>query len=106
MKFCSANGSNAVQLQWTDAAEQDLEHIHTHYENEAGSLIAVDNILHILHAAETLRELPNRSRPGRVPGTRELVLQNLPFILPYRVKGGCIQVLRVFHTARQHPAEW
>ena len=95
-----------MQLQWTDAAEQDLDNIHTHYEQTAGCLIAVENILNILRAAETLLVLPNRSRPGRVSGTRELVLQDLPFIVPYRVKGDRIQVLRVFHTARQQPAEW
>jgi toxin ParE1/3/4 len=95
-----------VQLQWTDAAEQDLEQIHDYYKQVAGSRIAADNILNILHAAEALRDMPNRSRPGRVPGTRELVLLNLPFLLPYRVQNNCIQVLRVFHMARQHPAEW
>ena len=48
--------------------------------------------------------MPNRSRPGRIPGTRELVLLNLPFLLPYRVQNNCIQVLRVFHMARQPSA--
>ncbi len=52
-----------------------------------------------------LCEHPYIGRPGRAPGTRELVLPNLPFIIPYQVKGDQLQILRVYHTARQWPAE-
>jgi toxin ParE1/3/4 len=60
--------------------------------------------LHILHNVEAL--LPNHpgmGRPGRVPGTRELVIPKTPFIVPYRVEGDRIQILRVFHGARRWP---
>jgi len=40
-------------------------------------------------------------RPGRVPETRELVIQ--PYIVAYRVKGGIVQILRVLHSAREWP---
>lgn len=53
-----------------------------------------------------LRNHPHMGRPGRVPGTRELVLPNLPFIIPYQVKGDQLQILRVYHTARQWPVEF
>jgi toxin ParE1/3/4 len=95
-----------VQLQWTEAAEQDLEQINAYYTEQAGSRIAAGNVLAIISNANTLLEMPNRSRPGRVPNTRELVLQDLPFLLPYRVAGDSIQILRVFHTARQQPGCW
>jgi toxin ParE1/3/4 len=58
--------------------------------------------LHIIHSVETL--LPNNpemGRPGRVPGTRELVIPGTPFIVPYRVVGNTIQILRIYHSARQ-----
>lgn len=29
---------------------------------------------------------PDMGRPGRVPGTRELVLPHFPYVIPYRVK--------------------
>jgi toxin ParE1/3/4 len=60
--------------------------------------------LHIVHNVETL--LPNSpelGRPGRVPGTRELVIPRAPYIVPYRLVGNTIQVLRVFHSARRWP---
>ena len=42
-------------------------------------------------------------RIGRVYGTRELVVTGTPFILPYRISGQHIQILAVFHGARQWP---
>jgi len=35
--------------------------------------------------------------------TREPVIQKTPYIVPYRVVGQTIQVLRVFHGARRWP---
>jgi plasmid stabilization system protein ParE len=48
-------------------------------------------------AAARLIEHPNRSRPSRVPGTRELVVSGISYLIPYRVRGGIIEILRVFH---------
>lgn len=53
-----------------------------------------------------LLEQPYQGRPGRIFGTRELVIDKYPFIVPYRVKGDEIQILRVFHTSRKPPRKW
>ncbi len=59
---------------------------------------------HIIRNIETLLpQNPERGRPGRVPGTRELVIPGTPYIVPYRLVGNAIQVLRVFHSARRWP---
>jgi hypothetical protein len=42
-------------------------------------------------------------RPGRVPGTRELVVPRTPSIVPYRGQRATIQILRVFRGARRWP---
>lgn len=42
-------------------------------------------------------------RPGRISGTRELVVTKFPYILPYRVRNNAVEILRVFHTARKWP---
>ncbi|MDX1574913.1 MAG: type II toxin-antitoxin system RelE/ParE family toxin, partial [Kiloniellales bacterium] len=52
---------------------------------------------------EALRDQPGLGRPGRVAGTRELVVSGLPFIIPYRVKAGRIEVIRALHAARLWP---
>jgi plasmid stabilization system protein ParE len=51
---------------------------------------------------EQLRDFPAMGRPGRVAGTRELVIPGKPYVVPYRVKESVIEILRVFHTARKH----
>jgi toxin ParE1/3/4 len=45
---------------------------------------------------ERLREYPGLGRPGRVLGTRELVVPDTSYIIPYRVRGNTLEVLRVF----------
>ncbi len=42
-------------------------------------------------------------RAGRVPGTRELLIPGTPYIIPYRVRAGAVEILRVFHAARRWP---
>ncbi len=45
----------------------------------------------------------HQGRPGRVKGTRELVIVHPPYIAAYRVKKETIQILRVLHGARLWP---
>ena len=42
-----------------------------------------------------LPDNPHMGRPGRVPGTREFVIPRTPYIVPYRLQGESIQILRV-----------
>ena len=58
------------------------------------------------HIEEGVRRLslhPNIGRPGRVPGTRELVIAGTPFLVVYRVAAGQAVVLAVLHGARRWP---
>ena len=50
-----------------------------------------------------LSEQPGIGRPGRVPNTKELVVDRTPFILPYRVRDNKIEILRVLHASRRWP---
>lgn len=55
---------------------------------------------------ERVKELidnPHIGRPGRVPGTRELVILKTPYLAPYQVVENVIQILRVYHGSRQWP---
>jgi toxin ParE1/3/4 len=78
--------------------------------DQAASYIAKDNpkaaaefVIHLRDSALMLGEQPNLGRVGRISGTRELVIANLPYILPYRVRNDAVEILRVFHTARKWP---
>jgi len=68
---------------------------------------AARKISDYIHArVESLQEQPHQGRPGRIFGTRELVIDKFPFIIPYRVKDDEVQILRVFHTSRKPPRKW
>jgi toxin ParE1/3/4 len=54
-------------------------------------------------AAERLKAFPASGRIGRIAGTRELVVQRMPYIIVYRIHGEEVQILRVFHDAIDWP---
>jgi toxin ParE1/3/4 len=92
-----------MKIVWSREAIQDLTSLRAYIaeENAAGARRIV---LRILHAVEhLLPDNPRMGRPGRVPGTRELVVPRTPYIVPYRVQRATIQILRVFHGARRWP---
>ena len=58
-------------------------------------------VTRVYEAVDRLALQPASGRPGRVPGTRELVVSGTPFVIPYRVRENGIEVLRVLHGARR-----
>ena len=57
----------------------------------------------ILDAVEILSTQPQMGRPGRLAGTRELVVSGTPYIVPYRVRRERLELLAVFDGRRQWP---
>lgn len=57
----------------------------------------------LLDAVERLTEQANLGRPGRVPGTRELVVPRTPSVIPYRVHGDRLEIIAVFHGRQKWP---
>jgi len=51
-------------------------------------------------AIQSLKEWLHRGRAGREEGTRELLFPPLPYIAVYRAKDQDIEVLRIYHGAR------
>jgi plasmid stabilization system protein ParE len=95
----------SMRLKWLRAALRNLdeEADHIAVEDPAAARLDVSRI----HSAVTqLIDNPALGRPGRVAGTRELVVTRTRYIIPYRVRGSEIQLLRVFHTSRKPPAKW
>jgi plasmid stabilization system protein ParE len=60
----------------------------------------------IFSAVDLLENYPEMGRPGRIPGTRELVLKPLPFLLAYRIRSRHIEVLALLHGARKWPGQF
>ena len=57
----------------------------------------------IVALVRRLGDFPHSGRPGQIAGTRELVIPSLPYVVIYRVNADQIEILRVFHTARDWP---
>jgi len=91
-----------MQIRWQDDAINDLIQVRR--------FVAVDNppaTARVAHrtrsAAPELAKQPGMGRPGRVPGTRERVLVDVPYIIVYRVEEDSVVILRVLHTSRKWP---
>ncbi len=57
----------------------------------------------ILDAVELLTTQPHIGRPGRITGTRELVVAGTPYVIPYWVRNGTLELLAVFHGRQKWP---
>jgi len=91
-----------MQIRWQDDAINDLIQVRR--------LIAMDNPAAATKVANRIRSAvpelanqPGMGRPGRIPGTRESVLVDVPYIIAYRVEGNSVVILRVLHTSRKWP---
>lgn len=73
------------------------------YIGQADPAAARRVVLRIIEAVDRLADTPKMGRPGRVSGTRELVIPGLPYVVPYRIVVREIRVLRVYHGARRWP---
>ena len=94
-----------MKLRWLRKALKNLD--------EEADFIAVDDpeaarlvVKRVLDAVAILVDQPATGRPGRVPGTRELVVLKTRYLVPYRVRGSTVEILRVFHTSRLPPDRW
>ena len=90
-------------LVWSPEAINDLAALRAYIEQD-DQAAAQRVVLRIIENVETLlRDNPEMGRPGRVPGTRERVIPRTPFIIPYRLLGNTLQILRIYHGARRWP---
>jgi toxin ParE1/3/4 len=91
-----------VRVRWLRTALASLE-AEANYVAEDNHAAAGRLVQRIFRATDLLGKNPAMGRPGRVPGTRELVVANAPYIIPYRVRASAVEILRVFHAARKWP---
>lgn len=87
---------------WSSEGLDDLDSLRAWIAKDSPKA-AREIALTIVAAVERLPDNPHIGRPGRVPGARELVVTQTAFLVPYRVQAGVLQVLRVYHGARQWP---
>ena len=91
-----------MKIVFSPEAKLDLDEIFD-YILEDKPRVAQTVLNKIRQHINRLAKMPHLGRAGRVPGTRELVVSTLPFVIPYQVTGKTLEILRVFHTARRWP---
>lgn len=94
-----------VRVRWLRAANRNLDAAANYVAKEAPDA-AQEMYAHIRRRVAELAKRPEMGRPGRVFGTRELVIERYPYIVPYRIRGREVQIIRVFHTSQRPPDAW
>lgn len=96
-----------MTIRWTQPAHDDfLGIVEWIKANNPAAAARVGG--RILDAVKQLRDFPLRGRPGRSPGTRELVISGLPYLAVYSVDSTepqAVVILRVLHGAMSWPPE-
>jgi toxin ParE1/3/4 len=91
-----------VKLRWSRRAIRRLTSIHDYIAKDSPDAAARVAAV-IVDSALRLQKFPHIGRPGRIEGTRELVIPGLPYIIPYRIADNEIQIATVIHTSRKWP---
>ena len=91
-----------MKLVWLRRAIADRD-MQLDYIAQDNPLAAISQDEQIEHQVDMLMQHPQMGRPGRLRGTRELVISRTPFIVVYRVKGTRIEVIRMLHSSQQWP---
>lgn len=92
-------------VKWTKTALKNLDDL-ADYVAEENPRAAASMVRKVLTGVEKLKRFPALGKAGRVSGTRELLIVRTPYVVPYRVKGNRIQILRVFHSSRRWPDDF
>ena len=91
-----------MKVVWSRRAIRHLvslrEYIAKDFEQNAAAVAA-----RILDAIDLLQTQPQMGRPGRVLGTRELVIPNTPYVIPYRVRRDRLELIAVLHGRQKWP---
>jgi toxin ParE1/3/4 len=98
-----------MRVRWSDPAQTDFLEILGYIARDNPA--AAERVgRRLLSAIDALAAQPRLGRPGRVSGTRELVIPRLPYVAIYRIVEAVhaatsqVEVLRVIHGARRWPS--
>ena len=91
-----------MHVRWTAPAAQDI-YLITVYIRRDNVAAAREVAKSIYESCESLAHAPFRGRQGRIENTRELVIAKLPYIVVYRIIEDTVEILHVYHGARNWP---
>jgi toxin ParE1/3/4 len=93
-----------MRIRWLRTALRNLDH-HANYIGKDDPIAVRNAVRRIQTAVEQLAEYPSMGRIGRVPLTRELVVDGTPWIIVYRAGADVVEIIRVLHGAQSWPPQ-
>jgi toxin ParE1/3/4 len=93
-----------MKIVWSPRAIRHLIHLRAYIQKDSEqntALIAP----RILQAVELIQTQPEMGRAGRVLGTRELIIPDTSYLIPYRVRRDRLELIAVFHGRQKWPAK-
>ncbi len=91
-----------MKLVFRAAALADLQNIHAYIAEDNPEVAAVV-VQRIRSALDRLLRFSRSGRMGTVPGTHELVVAGLPYIVVYEVMAAHVEIIAIFHAAQNRP---
>ncbi|MDO5897277.1 type II toxin-antitoxin system RelE/ParE family toxin [Agrobacterium sp. Azo12] len=89
------------RIRWTVRALRRLDEIGSYIEQDDPDA-AARVVARIVASVDMLAEMPAAGRIGRIASTREVVLSDIPYIIPYRVRQD-IEIITVMHASQKWP---
>ncbi len=96
-----------MEIKWLRTALLNLDHEAEYIAKENPNAARVI-VQHVVQVVSLSKDNPSLGYPGRLLGTRELVIPEKRYIVPYRVRPRLqrIEILRVFHASKKLPDRW
>ncbi len=94
-----------MRVRWSDRARDDFYEAIAYIAKDSPT--AAERVQDRLEQAiARLATQPSMGRPGRVDGTRELVVGGTSYIIPYRVRGQEVHLAAMVHAKQQWPDDF
>lgn len=95
-----------MRVIWEATASIDLVKAWRHIARDKP--IAARGVFDRIHSGvEILAQSPELGRNGRLPGSREFIFADIPYVAIYRIdlRSQTVQILRIVHAAQKWPPE-
>ncbi|MFK0312076.1 type II toxin-antitoxin system RelE/ParE family toxin [Pseudomonas sp. NPDC090233] len=90
-----------MRLVWRDMARKDRLRIMDHIaQDNPAAAISLDESF--AEKARRAARSPSIYKPGRYPGTREIVIRP-NYVMVYRIVGENVEIIRILHARQQWP---
>ena len=86
-------------IEWAESAQNDLVEALDWFIQQDDAETGQRIVTRLFAVTDRLAKFPHSGRQGLIPGTRELVVPDLPYFLVYQVND-TVKILRVIHTSR------